>query len=154
MVQNKRAFSLIEILISLTIIALFSGISLAYYNNYTSSKKITGDADTLVDVLELAKKKAISGDADSQADRDCNFKGYKITFAANNTYSLYLLCDSSFLINTYTLSKTTQFNPLPGAITFLPLTGSNNSLQTISLKEISGTRLIIITINNGNISRP
>jgi len=150
MVKNKRAFTFIELLVSVSIIILFSGIVLAYYNRQSAEKILSGDADALVDVLELAKKKATSGDVGNQLN--CDFKGYNLTFAAS-TYSLNLLCASAVPISNYSLSKTVTFSPLPVKITFLPLTGSNNSVQTVVITEAASGKSITITVANGNISR-
>jgi len=59
---NKKSFTLIELLIVVTVIGLFSGLSIAYYNNFTNEKKLEAGADQVYNVLELAKKKTSSGD--------------------------------------------------------------------------------------------
>ena len=150
MEANKRAFTLLELLVSIAVILLFSALTLAYYNRQTAAKKLVEDADNLVDVLELAKKKAISGDIGSE--ESCDFKGYSVTFSGT-TYTLKLMCTAAIPIQSYTLTERVSFLSVPAAINFLPLTGSNNTSQTITLSESSNSKTMTVTVDHGNISR-
>jgi len=162
MVKNKRAFTLIELIISVSIIALFTSMFLASYNKQTAYKKLDQDTNKLIDVLELAKKKAKAGDVGNRTD--CNFNGYLINFSGQNYY-LSLICkdssgvDQYFGINSYHLTDTVNFYPLtpsPSSIRFSPLTGSNNSFQVIQLLESTIGPLKGVTtigIMYGNISK-
>ena len=154
MVKNKLAFSFIEILITVTIMSIFSGIALASYNKQTAYKKLEMETSKLIDILELAKKKATSsdyGDVD-----DCDFKGYDISFSAT-TYSLNLLCTGSTpyptLINTYQLTNTVSISLPAGPIIFSPSGSNNLSLQTIVLTESNTATTATIDIKYGNISK-
>lgn len=159
MVKNRRAFTFIELLVSVSVIILFSSMVLAYYNQQTAYKRLDQDTDKLIDVLELAKKKAIAGDVGTRTD--CNFYGYTVTFAVSNTaYTLWISCKDGtgtpqyYSLKTYQLTNAVEFTST-SMITFLSLTGSNNQLQTIILKESSlgPSKAVTISINYGNISR-
>ena len=56
--RNKFSFTLIELLIVISIISILSTVGLAYYNKYGEEVKLKNSANQLADVLELAKKKA------------------------------------------------------------------------------------------------
>lgn len=76
LIQN--GYSLLEILLVIFIIALFSGISLPYFNASTSTKKLDQEAKQLIDVIELAKAKASAGESNIAG---CTiFKGYRVVF--------------------------------------------------------------------------
>lgn len=61
--MNKNlGFSLIEVLISISIIIIFSGMGMVYYNNFTEQKKLDQETKRFTDTLELAKVKSSSGD--------------------------------------------------------------------------------------------
>lgn len=60
--STRHGFSLIEILIVISILILFSGMSIAYFNEFTEDKKLESESRKVVDVLELAKKKARAAD--------------------------------------------------------------------------------------------
>ncbi|MFA5770472.1 MAG: prepilin-type N-terminal cleavage/methylation domain-containing protein [Patescibacteria group bacterium] len=98
----KKAFTLIELLVTISITVIFLGITLTQYNTFTEQTKLKNEAKKLVDVLELAKKKAASGDL-SQLICDGEFKGYEVNILAGS-YSLNLRCSTapaSQLIATY-----------------------------------------------------
>jgi len=160
MVKNKQAFTLIEVLVSVTIIILFSGMIMAYYNQQTAYKKLAQDADKLVDVLELAKKKAMAGDLDNYYNTggcSTGYVGWQVFFSGSN-YFLDLRCaGNTWRLRNYTLTDTVSINTFPtnNLIIFSPLTGSNNSLQTIKLYETSLglSKAVTISINYGNISK-
>ena len=61
--DKSKGFTLIEIIIVITILVLFSGLSIASYNNYTEQQKLETDTKKIVDVLELTRKKANTNDA-------------------------------------------------------------------------------------------
>lgn len=62
--MNVRGFTLIELLVVVSIIILFSGLSLAAYNNFNEERKLDDEAKRVVDVLSLAAKKASSAETD------------------------------------------------------------------------------------------
>ena len=127
MVKNKLnlSFTLIELLITVTIIFIFSGLSLAYYNNFTQEQQLKNEAKKFVDVLELAKKKALVGDYG-----DSNFLyGYRVI--TSTSYYRLVRCQN---INCSPYQEIKTFN-IPSNISFLntyyihflPLTAKVNS---------------------------
>jgi len=54
----KRAFTLIEVLVAVTIVALISGGALIYLNNFNSKQKLNKSKDEVISALKLAQSYA------------------------------------------------------------------------------------------------
>lgn len=106
--KKSKGFTLIELLVVISIMLIFIGSTIAQYNNYTEQTKLRNEAKKLVDVLELAKKKALSADL---VNKSCiNFTGYRVNLAATG-YSLIFCCDAGcsvppgINVNTYAFNN-------------------------------------------------
>lgn len=149
----KNAFTLIELIVVIAIIGIFSGMGLAAYNNFTDTKNLETETQKLLDILELAKKKASAGDMDAFS---CfTFDGYRVTINTNN-YTMFLVCKDAVgneipnLIKTYSFNKGITNNPTAGVINFKPLSGTSTD-KTIILKNIKN-QTKTITITGGSIN--
>jgi type II secretory pathway pseudopilin PulG len=94
-ILHERSFTLIELLVVVSIIVLFSGLSLAAYNNFNETKKLEAETKKFIEVLELAKKKIASGDKANFESLDpvndysgCDLTAYKVVITPPNEYSL------------------------------------------------------------------
>lgn len=151
--MKNRGFTLIEILISITIIILFSGITLAYYNNFTEDQKLKSESKRLISVLALARKMASAGviSDPTQCDISANyvFNGYKVTFTSDSSYTLQQSCSLCVIINdnyvctpvtapsihTYSFDQGLVVKDLPD-ILFQPLSlGAKSEESIIKLKN-------------------
>ena len=132
----SNAFTLIELLIVVTIIGLFSGLSLAYYNNFGEQAKLKEETRKLVDVLELAKKKADAGDTPTSCGS--GFSGYQVT-VNNNSYILYYCCGGvcNNLVQTYNITSNISIVSGTGNILFQPLSATNITPVQIQVKNSS-----------------
>lgn len=140
------SFTLIEIIISVSIILILTGLGLASYNQQTQEQKIKEEGQKLVNVLELAKRKTFAGDKSNQTCND--FNGYQIYFNSLNQYILRLCCNSTcasyYNIQSHSISFTFT-SPSPNSyVWFQPLISE--------LKFSSGTSLTI-TIKNNNLNK-
>jgi len=145
----SKSFTLIELLVTTTIILIFGGLSLAYYNNFTQEKSLKKETQKLVSIIELAKKKANSGEV-----QNCSsFCGYQ--FSVNSNFyavNICCACDSNgncanpTPIITYSLpsninflnSFTTMFKPLSPVVTPGSVQLKNNNItkcQQISINQ-------------------
>lgn len=100
----KKSFTLIELLVVISIMVIFIGSTLVQYNTYTEQTKLKNEGKKLVDVLELAKKKALGADL---VDKNCtNFTGYRVRITpATNSYSLRFCCAlSCSVVQNYNLA--------------------------------------------------
>jgi prepilin-type N-terminal cleavage/methylation domain-containing protein len=123
----KKSFTLIEILVVISIMSIFIGMGLAQYNTYTEQTKLKNDAKKLVDVLELAKKKSLSADL---FDKNCaSFTGYKVTISSGS-YLLLFGCSSIYsVVQTYNLVTNITITAGTGDYNFPPLMNNPNFIS-------------------------
>lgn len=161
--MDNKAFTLIELLVVTAIILLFSGISLTRFNNYTQELKLKSEAKKLIDIVELAKKKAFSGDL---SGKTCNgvFNGYEVNIQADN-YSLNLRCTIAPTIQQiaiYNFSNSViyaqsgiglfRFKQLDTGLQYKVNEASDpSSPPTIQIKNSSISKCIDITISSVGI---
>ncbi len=146
MEKNKIGFTLIELLVVITIMIIFIGSTIAQYNTYTERTKLINEGKKLVDVLELAKKKALSAELQ---DKTCiNFTGYRVT-VSSGSYSLLFSCASVYsLVQIYNLETNVTTTIGTGDYNFPPL--MNNPVfisNTISLKNSAINRCVNILVS-------
>ncbi len=149
-----RSFTLIELLVVFSLISLFIGLGLAYYNDYNQRQKFNQEYERLYDVLFLAYKKSVSGD-NSGYTSCSNFNGYRVSTVTNTQYQLRICCSSNCssnsLLNSYNLPNNITIAPAPINITFKPLTGHTENSYTLTL---SGPITKSITVNQiGKITK-
>ena len=146
--KKSKGFTLIEILVVTTITLIFLGVGLVQYNTYTEQAKLKNEGKKLVDVLELAKKKALSADLQ---DKNCiNFTGYRVTISPPSTYSFKFCCaPTCTVVQSYTI-PTSNITITAGAddYDFSPLMTSPIFVSdTISLRNSAISKTINISIS-------
>lgn len=144
--EKNSGFTLIEFMVVISVVLLFLGGILPRYNDFANQQKLRTEATKIVDVFELAKKKAISADL---FDKNCtNFTGYRTSLTANN-FSLKFCCDSicstvqdySLITSITIISGIGNFDFPPLMIN--PIFGSN----TIRLKNSTTNKCVDISIS-------
>lgn len=117
--NQQSAFTLIELLVVISIMLIFIGGTLAQYNTNTEQAKLKNEGKKLVDVLELAKKKALSADL---FDKNCaSFTGYKVTIFSGS-YSLLFGCALIYSpVQNYNLTANNTITAGTGDYIFSPL---------------------------------
>lgn len=154
----KKGFTLIEILVVSVIILTFSGTILAQYNQQTQQLKLRNEAKKMIDIMELAKKKALTSDLiptpNVTPPTFCsNFTGYQFILNSNSNYDLRYCCNASCstVLNTYNLdSKIVITDPvaLPNSLVFTPLMKVfNRTFTSITLKNTVINKCLDITIS-------
>ncbi len=150
-ITPNHSFTLIELLIVVVTILIFSGFSLAFYNRFTEEKKLEDEARKLVNVLELAKKKASASDVGNYSCN--NFSGYRVSIQSTS-YRFILCCSEDCNINypiqNYNLSSNMQIISGLGNIQFKPLTTTANQ-SNITLKHTSISTCLNISINPAGV---
>ncbi len=143
--NQKKGFTLIELIIVVATVLLFSGLLLTQYGNFIEQARLKNEANKLKDILELAKKKT----TEKEIIGTCisGFDGYLVNIASNGYVLSFCcggVCDEDNPI--HSLNLTSQTNTISvesgtGAIQFIP------SPQGTSL-----TNDAIITLKNSAIS--
>jgi prepilin-type N-terminal cleavage/methylation domain-containing protein len=133
MVKRTNAFTIIELLIVTAIILIFASISIAYFNYFTEEKKLENEAKKLINVMDLAKKKASSGD---QFGACTDLTGYSVDVGASS-YVMKGCC-------TGTCSETIASYSYDPAITATAGTGEIIFSLLSAGTNLSGTRSVIL----------
>lgn len=164
---NQRGFTLIEIIVVFSIIAILSVIGVAAFVNYSRLQTVETSASELANYLTVAKSRAISQVKPTsqvpQCDASAILNGYKVIICqtsssdvlcnAANTYILAVRCsDADYRIQTRTLPKNVAYNPSPTSTSFLfPVISSGViGSGTVSLSAYGVTKRIIVN-NVGGI---
>lgn len=141
MKKTKTAFTLIEIMVVVSIILIFTGMSLVYYNVFTQERLLNTETDKLVSVLEIAKKNSTS--ASEAASANCpstyQFRGNAITFTSTKTYTISNCCaaletDATSCpdtVNTYKMKDPVNISNSPSTISFDKLYGTATAMSII-----------------------
>ena len=121
-------FTLIELLVVAFIIALLFGVTLSSMRGFSGQKDLEAQKNKFITTLELAKKKARSGD-----EQNCtNLTHYKVDILNDTTYTVSSVCDDGDDIkNTYTIPDSS----------FVRISEYDNS--SIIFKNVTG-----LSINN------
>jgi Tfp pilus assembly protein FimT len=133
--KDKKAFTFIELLIIISIVILFTSIMLPRFNTYNQQLKLKSDANKVIAIFELAKKKAIVSDL---YDQSClEFNGYRITLS-NDSYILKFTCAGAYQnIQTYNFESDDSVVVGSGDFDF-PALGINTNL-TIDLIRLKNS---------------
>lgn len=143
---NSRGYTLIEIIVVLGIVTILSGFGIAKYNTYTQQLTLKNQAKNLVEVIELAKKKAVSGDLYQNCS---DFQGYQVVVNAN-TFLMNFNCGGVYqTIQNYSMANSITTIVGIGNFNFLPLAiGTNLTVNSLRLKNSKIDQCIDISISS------
>lgn len=157
--MEKNSFTILEILVVVTIISILSGLSLATYNTYTQEKLLETSAQNVVDILELARKKAETSDLGIEASVSTpltctDFSGYQVRSLSLTTYNIYRCCftggcTQQIQSQPYTTNSTINIKNHIRSITFRPLNAGIVEIAPYrwTIKNLSLIKCIDIDIN-------
>lgn len=156
----EEGYTLIEILVALTIIGLLFGVGYVNFRDFSRREAIAGAGKLLQGDLRLAQQLALTGQKPS--DSSCNdpniLSGYDFTFVSNSEYTIKADCSGG------TVSTVTKDVTLPSDISLSALPSPNPILfkiigqgtnipsgtnVTIQLVQAQTTNTYTITIGSG-----
>jgi prepilin-type N-terminal cleavage/methylation domain-containing protein len=151
---NKNGFSLIELIIAISIITLFSAMSLSVYNQYTSQQQLIKQQNNLINLLELSRKKATSSDLNNYScPVNTDFTGYQINITSNSL-TMFICCGSGnncsnrYQITQYSIESPITITNGIGNFRFKNSGQTNlTSPLTITLKQNSLSKCLNIYIS-------
>lgn len=170
--RSNRGFSLIELLVIFSVIAVLSSGALAAYRSYSNAQILQSTANNFYDTLQSAKTQAQS-QVKPSACANVTLDNYNVSYVnvnvnvnGNGSYSLNVSCGTTTAIQTeqlpagYTftdssgnqISGTVSFNVLSGGIGFSPTLSSGTNSIAINIKPASGSPKTITIFTNGEIS--
>lgn len=142
--KNQRGFTIIELLVSLSVVAILSAIGIASYIETSRSATLESASADLKSTLVQARSKALSQDT----PESCLLKGYQVEITSDG-YTLQAECETrtenikseQFPVNVTASPETTIYFPI--------LTGGASG-GSVSLSAYGKTRTITID-KNGTI---
>ncbi len=154
--KNNNGYTLIEILVGLTIIGLIFGVGYVGFREFSRRQLLTSTARFIKSDLRLAQSKALAGEKpDSPNCQGSNLlNGYEFLVINSNTYRINALCTGGSVevktkeLNSNDLIISTGINP----IIFKPLghgTNIPNPSEIVSVTQISTGKIISVTVTQG-----
>lgn len=133
----RRGFSLIELLITVAIISLLTGLTMAGYGAFNKKQTVKTEAYKLASNLRLAQQKAISGEKPAGCTGD--LQSWQITITVSS-YSQIAVCETSS-VTADTIIFPANISSSVGTINFSAMTGSvTNGAGTYTITgNFSGT---------------
>lgn len=131
-----KGFTLIEILVAITILLILSSIGVSNFTTYNDTQSLRQTSLTLKNRLRQIQGKALAGEKPAGCT---GLQGWRMTFTTS-TYTTEVACTSGAV----TSSRTTEtvpvgliFSPVPSTITFSVVTGATNltSVQSLNLAQ-------------------
>lgn len=144
--QAGNGFSLVELLVSITVLSLIFGLAIASYSRFNRRERIKQAGQTLRTDLRYAQTRAISA---QKPDSGCTtFTGMRFTFVSGG-YTIAHECTEGVVGagDTKTLPDGVTFSPVPSAFTFLALTrrSSHSADQTLTLTNGTDSYSVQVT---------
>ena len=143
--MKRRGFTLIEFLITITIIMLISGFFIANYNGYNSAQTVRQAAADLIANLESARTSASAGVKPGGCD---TLVGYTVTFSDDlKTYTSRPTCRNNVPapFTSHTLPSDVTFSTRPGSILFYPLNQGSSVAEIITVSGAGGTQRVSVS---------
>ena len=154
-----KGFTIIEIIVSLTIILLFTGTGVFVYRNISIEKAFQADVDLFRLVLIRTRERAIARDISPAIEEgnDCpNFVGYNVVLnSVNNTAEEQIVCGSDMgdiltirTSNFRNINLTNFVGDLTVGFTYPLGQLSANISAPVIIRNRTSTRCVNITINS------
>lgn len=131
---KSKGFTLVEMIITLGIIAVVSVLVFASYNYFSSKKELEADVKKFISVLELAREKARGEDNSICANTTDDVLSYKVRVNTLTSYVMTAECKTQSGSSStaeeirYTMKKTTFVDGMQGKeVIFNSNTGTNKS---------------------------
>ncbi len=154
--KHNAAYTLIEILVSLTIIGLIFGIGYVNFRDFARRQALAGTARTIKGALRLAQEQALSGKkpADVRCDSPNTLIGYYFNLVSASNYRLVAQCSGGDVITKdVTLAADITLSSSQNPITFKILGEGTNVPQatpaTITLTQVGTSNTATITVTAG-----
>lgn len=141
-------FTLVELLVVASIMAILFSLSTAYYNQFNRSQILNQAVLELKNNLRLAQSMALTGEKPSSGCASpLTLDGYQVNFSAN-LYRIQAKC-SGALAGTekvFNLSSAVAFQPVPAVpVLFKVLAGGVTGSGPITLSAFGTTKTVTVT---------
>lgn len=142
-ISNFRGFTLIELIVVFTVIAILSTIGVASLASYSQAQTLQQSSNDLITTLNTARASAISQVKPSQC-LSSTLDGYSVSInLAGNSYTLNVICSGATipLTTAKKLSSGISFNPATGT----PPTTTTNVFFSLLTSGVTGSGNIVLS---------
>lgn len=150
----KQGFTVIELLIVVTIVVIFGGLTLANYGQFSEQKKLTEEISKLSSILHIARTKALAADTDPGLSSCQDFRGYAVQVVNATSYSLSRNCAGIYAsVQSQTLPSNITITKPPSSslVLFKSLSAGVDTPYTFTLKNITLGQCIDLSVNSNGI---
>lgn len=152
LMRDCRGFTLIEVLVTLSIAMLLTGGGIAAFIRFNDRQSVQTAARQLQTVLRSAQVKARAGETPSGCDR---LTGYRVqTTASNSQVVLSAVCTNGVITHTVSNLPNNVISEGSYAITFANLYGGVTGTTTVTLRTAGAAvnRYSFLVTAGGEIS--
>lgn len=152
--NTEHAYTLIEILVSLTIVSLVFGVGYVSFREFARRQALAGAARSLRGNLRLGQEQALAG----KKPGGCNIlDGYRFSAASETQYTIEAVCSNgNFSIgkSSVPFPSGVSMNPVPGNILFKVLgqgTDLGSDVEVNLVQEATGNTIKVTITTGGEI---
>lgn len=154
--NSHRGFTLIEILVVLSVLAILGAFGFAALVNYSRTQTLKTAARDLTTHLRVAQNKAIVQEkpVGSTGCGSNALTGYRLQFTSDTDYSIVAVCSQTITVSQFKLSQTIKKTSPDGTLNldFLVSTGKLSQADTtITLTSDFGQTENIVVKQSGVI---
>jgi len=145
--SSNLGFTIVELLIILSLIALLFALGVSQYNRFNRSQALVKAKGELVSNLRLAQGKSLAGEKPNQCGDEA-LLGHQLEFTNNQSYKIVAVCGSEpypEVKQTVTFPEGVIKTSAENIVFFKILSQGVESEVTITLSGFGETRDIIIT---------
>jgi len=154
----KSGFTLVEVLIVMTIIGIIFGLGIAQYSKFNRSQMVVQAAQGLKNNFRFAQDKAMAGEKDCSstecggADGVCGtndigektLEGWRVSYSSGRSYQIYGSCDGETFGNR-SIDLPPGVSLPPFSILFKPLGRGVAGATTITLSGFGEARKVSVS---------
>lgn len=144
---NRGGFTLLELLISVTIMMLLVGLGVASFITFNERQQLTGAAKELQEFFRSAQTRARTGDVPVGCG---TFSGYNVQMAIDNpSVQMYAVCSTGNILRSEK-TLTGSARPTVGInMTFINLKGGVTNASSIVMRLPSGSLTYSFKVTEG-----
>lgn len=148
---NSAGFTLIELMIVISLIGLMSVVAIASFVSFNQSQTLQSGVNDFVTAIKLAKASAASQVKPNTGAATCTTNSslisYQVTIDTNDAYKVVAVCtDGISVASSYSLPKDITFaqGDVSKNISFSLLTGGASGLTQVTINGYSRSKIISI----------
>lgn len=148
-ISRNGGFSLVELLVTLTLSALFIGLTMVTFQTFSSYQSIDKDADVIVSYIKNAHDLTIDSKNDLQYG--VKFASTTVTLFQGTSYSAGASTNLVYNISSKVTLSSISLTGNASSLYFYPITGKPNATGTVTyvLKNNASTTKVITIYGTG-----